>query len=196
MWAALTELHSMLWLYENLAFRDGLLPHRLTPEERERFFAESAAYCELVGGPEDEIQRSKADLGALYEKYADLFGTSPTMSVWPDSSEGFEKAIAGQIKKNFHVSQLPAAIYGFALDHGLFRQIAIGASSGKLRRSLGMGPVRSAVAVGVTKAALPLVWVLQQAPFEQHYMRLMWGPDGVRLIENARKLQGERGRVD
>ena len=191
MWAALTEMHSMLWLYESFAFRDGKLPHRLSPAKRDRYFAEVAAYCRLVGAPEEDIPHSKADLDALYEKYADLFGTPATMAIWPDTGEDFAKQMFGLFKKNFHRSQLPAVFYAGILDHGLFRQLAAGASSGRMRRSMGMSPARSRLAVIGAKLALPFVWLMQRGPFERHYMRLMWGPDGVKLIQAARRLQTE-----
>lgn len=189
MWAALTEMHSMLWLYESFAFRDGKPPHRLTPEQRDQYFSEVAAYCELVGAPAEDIPHSKADMDALYKKYADLFGTPPGMAIWPDTGEDFAKQMFGLFKKNFHRSQLPALWYAGVLDHGLFRQLAAGAMSGELRRSMGMGPVRSRLTKLGSKVALPLVWVLQRGYFERRYMRLMWGPDGVGLISAARELE-------
>lgn len=147
MWAALTEMHSMLWLYENLAFRDGKPPHRLSPEKRDRYFAEVAAYCELVGAPVEDIPHSKADLDALYEKYAVLFGTPASMAIWPDTGEDFAKQMFGLFKTNFHRSQLPALWYAGILDHGLFRKLATGASSGKMRESLGLTPGQARRAV-------------------------------------------------
>ncbi|MFW0785816.1 oxygenase MpaB family protein [Gordonia sp. CPCC 206044] len=193
MWAALTEMHSMLWLYESFAFRDGKLPHRLSPDKRDRYIAESAAYLRLVGADEAEIPLSMADLKALYQKYDALFGTDPQMAIFPDSGDDFAEQMFRLMKENFHRSQLPAAFHAGLLDHGLFRQLAAGAASGRMRQSLGMGPVRSRVAVRAMKLALPLIWLLQRGPFERHYMRLMWGPDGVKLIESARKLQAESG---
>lgn len=189
MWAALTEMHSMLWLYESFAFRDGRPPHRLTPQKRDQYFAEVAAYCRLVGAPSEEIPHSKADMDALYEKYDDLFGTPATLAIWPDTGEDFAKQMFGLFKKNFHRSQIPALFYAGILDHGLFRQLAAGASSGKMRASMGMSPMRSRLAAAGAKLALPFVWVMQRGAFERHYMRLMWGPDGVTLITAARKLQ-------
>ena len=189
MWAALTEMHSMLWLYESFAFRDGGLPHRLTPDRRDQFMAESAAYCRLVGAPEDEIPTTMAELSALYDKYHDLFGASETLTIYPDTGDDFAKLLADGMRKNFHRSQLPALINAIVLDHGLFRQLALGGSSGRTRRSAGLGPARAGLAVAGTKLSLPLIWLLQRGPFERHYMRLMWGPDGVRLIESARRLQ-------
>jgi len=189
MWAALTEMHSMLWLYESFAFRDGGLPRRLTPGERDRYLAETAAYCRLVGAPEDEIPTSMADLHGLYEKYDRLFGTSESIAFHPENRESFAIQLFTTMKKNFHRSQWPAMFYAGVLDHGLFRQLAAGASSGRLRQSIGMGPMRSRIAVIAMKASLPFIWVMQRGLFERHYMRLMWGPDGVQLIESARELQ-------
>ncbi|MFD7131142.1 oxygenase MpaB family protein [Streptomyces sp. NPDC059894] len=191
MWAAPTEMHSMLWLYESLAFRSGRLPHRLSPEKRDRYIAETAAYCRLVGADEDEIPTTMAELAALYEKYDDLFGLGRSMTVYPDTGEDFAKAMAAGIKKNFHRSQLKALFLTVVLDHGLFRQIAIGASSGRTRRSMGYGPLRARLSVLGAKLSLPLVWLLQRGPFERYYMRLMWGPDGVALIQSARVLQAK-----
>ncbi|SEG63163.1 hypothetical protein SAMN05444920_103577 [Nonomuraea solani] len=194
MWAALTEMHSMLWLYENFAFRDGLPPHRLSRAQREQYIAETAAYCRLVGAPEEEIPTSMAELDRLYAKYDDLFGTSKSMAIYPDNGQSFPMQMFGTMKKNFHRSQLPALFYAGVLDHGLFRQLAAGASSGRLRKSLGMGRARSAVAVATLKISLPFIWMMQRGRFERHYMRLMWGPDGVTLIEAARALQKTAGR--
>ena len=192
MWAALTEMHSMLWLYESFAFRDGRPPHRLSPARRDRYVAEVAAYCRLVGADENEIPTTTAELAALYAKYDDLFGASPTLSVYPDTGEDFSRLMSENMRKNFHRSQLAAFFYSIGLDHGLFRQLMAGAASARTRRSIGMSPRRGRVAVAITKLSLPLIWLLQQKPFERHYMRLMWGPDGVRLIESARALREAR----
>ena len=189
MWAALTEMHSMLWLYESCAFRDGKPPHRLPPAKRDQFMAEAAAYCRLAGAAEDEIPTTMAELAALYEKYDDLFGQSDTITTYPDTGDDFAKLMAEGMRKNFHRSQLPALFNAIVLDHGVFRQLAAGGSSGKTRRSMGLGPARARFAVVWSKLSLPLIWLMQQGPFERHYMRLMWGPDGVMLIESARELR-------
>ena len=189
MWAALTEMHSMLWLYESFAFRDGRLPHRLSPSKRDRYISEVAAYCRLVGAPDDEIPTTTAELAALYASYDDLFGTSPTLYVIPETGQDFSELVSAAVKKNFHRSQLAPAFYAYGLDHGLFRQLVAGASSYRTRLSTGMSPRRARLAPALTKLSLPLIWLLQQPPFERHFMRLMWGPDGVKLIDSARKLQ-------
>jgi uncharacterized protein (DUF2236 family) len=189
MWAALTEMHSMLWLYESFAFRDGRPPHRLSPQKRDRYIAEVAEYCRLVGAPEDEIPTTTAELAALYATYDELFGQSSTLTIYPGTGDDFATLMSENMKKNFHRSQLPAAFYALVLDHGIFRQLLTGAVSGKTRQSIGMSPRRARAAVAITKLSLPLIWLLQQKPFERHYMRLMWGPDGVTLIQSARRLR-------
>ncbi|MGN0065389.1 MAG: oxygenase MpaB family protein [Nocardioides sp.] len=192
MWAVLTEMHSMLLLYEAFAFRDGRLPHRLSDAERDQFVREVGAYCRLVGSPEAEIPESMADLEALYVRYADLFGHTDTMNVHPASGADYQEVIGESLRANFHRSQVPSILYALALDHGLFRQLYLGALPTELQRAAGLGPVRGRVARVLTRLGLPLVWVLQQAPFERHYGRLMWGPDGVRLIASARRLVRQR----
>ena len=189
MWAALTEMHSMLWLYETFAFRDGKFPHKLSPEKRDQYFAEAAAYCKLVGANEDEIPHSKADMDVLYEKYADLFGNDRGVNTWPDNGEDYGETMAAVFKKNFHRSQIPALFYAGILDHGLFRNLAAGGSSGKLRALMGLNPKQSRRKVIRLKLSLPFIWFMQRGPFERHYMRLMWGPDGVALIRSARALE-------
>jgi uncharacterized protein (DUF2236 family) len=191
MWAALTEMHSMLWLYESFAFRDGKLPHRLSPQQRDQFIAETATYCRLVGAPEEEIPTSMAELANLYKKYDALFGASKSLTIYPDTGEDFAMQMGERMKNNFHKSQLQALFCGIVLDHGLFRQLAAGGSSGKLRQSLGMGKTRALICVAITKLSLPFIWLMQRGPFERYYMRLMWGPDGVTLIEAARKLRAQ-----
>jgi uncharacterized protein (DUF2236 family) len=56
MWAAVTELHPMLRVYEAFAFR-GLftVPRRFPAELRDQFVLEMGAYLRLHGAPEDEI---------------------------------------------------------------------------------------------------------------------------------------------
>lgn len=184
-WAALTEMHSMLWAYEHLAFRDGRRPHRLSDADRDRFVAESAAYCRLVGAEEADIPHSMADLRALYRRDAHLFGHSDTVTVHPGSDLDFSTQTGECVKANFHRSQLRTITY-LVLDHGLFKQIALGASPAVVRRNAGLGRVRTALAPALTTALLPMVWVLQQPRFERHWRRLMWGPDGVDLIGAAR----------
>ncbi|MET9913291.1 oxygenase MpaB family protein [Streptomyces sp. NPDC006476] len=188
MWAALTEMHTMLWVYENLAFRDGKAPHRLTPEQRDQYIAEVAVYCRLFDSPEGEIPTTMAELKALYEKYDDMFKPSRTMDVIPATGQSFHKIQHDSIKKNFHVSQLRIRAQ-LLLSQKLFRYPILGAVSGKTRRNMGIGPVKNAMAVASTKTMLPLIWLIQQPQTERHMMRLMWGPDAVKLIESARELQ-------
>ncbi|WP_042411699.1 oxygenase MpaB family protein [Streptacidiphilus carbonis] len=187
MWAALTEMHTMLWVYENLAFRDGKPPHRLAPAQRDQYIAEVAEYCRLFDSPEGEIPTTMAELKALYEKYDQLFKPSWTMDVIPATGQSFHKVTTESIKKNFHVSQLRIHAQ-LLLSQKLFHYPILGAVSGKTRRNMGVGPLKSKMAVASTKAMLPLIWLAQQSAAEQRMTRIMWGPDAVKLIESARDL--------
>jgi uncharacterized protein (DUF2236 family) len=186
MWAALTEMHSMLWIYEAFAFRGGR-PHKLSPQDRDRYIAESAAYCRLVGAAESEIPTTMAELDALYVKYENLFGTTETLDTMPDTGQSMRELFVRNLKDNFHRSQLKVAVYDIVLNHGLFRLWCAGAGSPELRGWMGMSPSRSRRAVVITRLSLPLIWLFQRGPVERRFMRLMWGPDGVALIKSARQ---------
>jgi uncharacterized protein (DUF2236 family) len=187
MWAALTEMHPMLRMYEAFAFRDGKLPHRLSPEKRDRFMAEVAAYCRLHGAPEDEIPTTMAELAALYAKYDDLFTHSKTIHVSPETGEDIRKVMGKSCQRNFHISQLHAVLLIFLL-YLLVGLPATGAFSGRARRAMGVGPIRDRIATASTKLALPFAWLVQQPRIERYVMRVIWGPDGVVLFESARAL--------
>ncbi|MET8760756.1 hypothetical protein [Lentzea sp. NPDC004782] len=60
-----------------------------------------------------------------------------------------------------------------------------------------MTPGTSRLAEASTKFVLPLIWLAQQPRVERRMMRLMWGPDAVKLIGSARELhrQAEEGRL-
>jgi len=190
MWAALTEMHPMLRIYEAFAFRDGRLPHRLPAEKRDQFVAEVAAYCRLHGAPEDEIPTTMAELSALYAKYAELFTPSKTRNLDPRTGEDYRDLMAASIKKNFRPSHVRAIIPTIVLYIVLGLPVT-GAMSRKARTAMGLGPARQAVAVASTTLALPLAWLMQRPRIERYYLRLMWGPDGVTLIESARALHAE-----
>ncbi|MFC1403403.1 MULTISPECIES: oxygenase MpaB family protein [Streptacidiphilus] len=187
MWAALTEMHSMLWAYEGLAFRDGRPPHRLPPHERDQFMAEAAAYCRLVGADEEEIPTSIAELDALYVKYGHLFGPTATMAVIPETGENINLLYFENLRKNYHKSQRAVARYNGPINHTLFRMWVGAVGSEQLRAWMGMTPEQSRRAVRRTKLSMPLIWLFQRGPVERHFMRLMWGPDGVTLIRSARE---------
>lgn len=190
MWAALTEMHPMLWVYEAFAFRDGKLPHRLSDADRDRFVAEVAAYCRLHGAPEDEIPTSMAELNELYRKYARMFRYSDTVDVFPDTGENLWKVIGKSMIDNFDMSQMRPLGMLF-IQYILLDLPVSGAMSGKGRRAMGMGPIKSRVAYLASKGVLPVAWLLQRPRVEKFFMRRMWGPDAVGLIEEGRILHAK-----
>ncbi|MEU1160774.1 oxygenase MpaB family protein [Streptomyces sp. NPDC005921] len=187
MWAALTEMHPMLRVYEAFAFRDGRMPHRLSPEQRDQFVAESAAYLRLVGSPEEDIPTSMAELGALYEKYADLFAPTETVNLTPGTGQDWLKLAVQTVKQNFHISHL-RALMPYLLQTALVETPVMGTLPAKMRRSMGLGPSKDKAAVRAAKLFLPIAWLMQQGPYERYILRRMWGPDSIRLLESARRL--------
>jgi uncharacterized protein (DUF2236 family) len=187
MWAALTEMHPMLWAFEAFAFRNGKLPHRLSPQQRDQYVAEVAEYCRLHNAPEEDVPTTMAELAALYAKYDELFRYSETINILPETGQDYAELVQKAMGKNFHISHLRAAL-PVALQFVLMTLPVTGAMSGKARRSIGLGPVKDKLAQVSTKLALPVAWLMQQPPFERYILRLMWGPDSIMLIESARKL--------
>ncbi|OIJ64950.1 oxygenase MpaB family protein [Streptomyces mangrovisoli] len=189
MWAALTEMHSILWLYETFAWRGGKPPRRLPPAVRDRFMAETVAYCELFGPYEDELPRTMAELDALYVKYDALWGHSDTMDTIPETGQSFQQTVLATAKKNFHISQL--RVLKQIIKMQLWNIPVMAAMSGKARANLGAGPRKIKLAFTAKRVLMPVFWLMQRRPFERRHMRLLWGPDGVELIESARKLHAQ-----
>ncbi len=188
MWAALTELHSMLWLYERLAFRGGWLPRRLPADTRDRFVAEVAEYCKLFPAREETLPTNMAELRALYERDAKLFGMPHSIHVIPETGQSFPKVVADSIRKNHHRSQYRVKIQLF-LQTKVLRLPVLAAVSGKTRRSKGIGPWQERAILLARYVLLPMILLVQLPPVERYFMRMMWGPDAVKLIHSARQKQ-------
>jgi uncharacterized protein (DUF2236 family) len=197
LWAALTEMHSMLWIYENLAFRDdGSPPRRLSAPERDQYMAEVASYCRLFSSREDEIPTTMAELQALYEKYDDLFRYSKTIDLIPATGQHFHALGVRIAMRNFHITQLRPAMV-IAIVNGFYYFPVWGAMSGKTRTNQGFGRVRNALSLASLAAMRPFIKAAQGPRVEAKMMRLLWGPDAVVLIESARELHraAEHGRL-
>lgn len=186
MWAAITEMHPMLRVYEAFAYRDGKKPHRLTDAQRDQFVNEAGAYLRLHGAPEEEIPRTMAELGALYDKYAPLWEHSSTISKL-ESGEDYSELISKSISKNFKLSHI-RAVRPMMVAFFLVQKPVAGALPSKLREKMGMAPEESRKAERRARRFLPIARLLQWGPVQRHYMRILWGADGVMLIESARKL--------
>jgi hypothetical protein len=139
-----------------------------------------------------------AELKALYGKHYALFGYSATIGILPNTGEDYHHVMQRAMKKNFHISQLRALIV-LLLQFSLFAIPVLGALSPKTRRARHNGPIRNGIAVAAKTLMLPLIWVMQQRPVERYFMRLMWGPDAIELIESARRLHNaalrDRARI-
>ncbi len=193
MWAALTEMHTMLWVYERLGFNGFRLPRRLAPELRDRFVAEVSEYCRLFPHDESELPQSMADLRKLYAKYDDLFGVTKTLAIIPETGQNFHELWMDSIKKNYHPSQRKVKVQLF-FQEGLFKLLAMAAVSGKTRKNSGLTPGKEKAVLAARLLLLPLVWLVQKPMIERYFLRMMWGPDAVELVNAARKLHAEAKR--
>jgi uncharacterized protein (DUF2236 family) len=197
MWAAVTEMDAMLHLYESFAFQGSEPPRKLSAAQRDQYWKEAAAYVRLVGAPEDEIPTSDGEVEALYEKYDKLFGHTPTIDILPNTGENFAELTQEVIQKNFHPSQAKAA-ERIQSEFGDMRAPVFGALRERSRRHTGLDDVGCAAAVQAVKDALPSIKLKQEGENERQAMRLMWGPDGVMLIDKARALHAKvlAGKLD
>ncbi|QFS92232.1 hypothetical protein FIV07_15815 [Mycobacterium sp. THAF192] len=191
MWAALTEMHTMLWVYESLAFRDGHGPRRLSDEKRDQFIAEVAEYCKLFPAADEILPTTMSELRALYERDERLFGQSPSMAIIPDTGENYPEVVEQSLAKNRHPSQFRVRVQLW-FQNALFRLPVLGAVSGKTRRSMHLTRRQDLLARSSLYWMRPLIWLLQQPMCERYFMRMMWGPDAVELIRHARELQRTR----
>lgn len=188
MWAALTEMHAILCVYEKLAWNGDEPPQPLTPEERDQYVREIGSYLRLVGAEESEIPTSMAELDALYEKYWPYFGLKE--SVFADLETGVN--MIAQYKnvgqKNWdpsHKLATDALTEVYEQWHDVTNAIL---------------PERLQVASGLSQAQIDAsdeilarhekgIRELQSPENDARLARLLWGPDGVDLIDNARRLQ-------
>ncbi len=193
MWAALTEMHSMLWAYERLGFRGFRLPRRLPAKLRDRYISEVSEYCKLFPHDESELPKSMDDLKRLYRKYDSLFGVTKTLPIIPDTGQDFHKLWMDSIQKNYHPSQRKVKLQLF-FQEGLFKLLAMAAVSGKTRKNSGVTPGKEKIILASRIALLPLIWLLQTPPVERYFLRMMWGPDAVELVKEARKLHAAAKR--
>ncbi|SEQ40895.1 hypothetical protein SAMN03159444_01635 [Pseudomonas sp. NFACC02] len=196
MWAVLTEMHSMLWLYESLAFRGARLPRKLSAATRDQFIAEVAEYARLFPAAEENLPSNMAELRKLYERDAALFGGSDTIMTIPETGKNWHHIVQASIENNYHPSQFKVKVQMF-FQNKLFRMPVLASVSGKTRESMGISKKASRKIFLYRALMLPVIWFLQQPCCERYFMRMMWGPDAVKLIKSARELhaQAMKGRV-
>jgi hypothetical protein len=151
---------------------------------------EVGAYLRLHGAPEEEVPTSMADLEALYRKYDELFYHSDTLPLIPETGENYSELNQKSIAKNFTLSHLKA-IRPIAVAYMLVGPAVLGAQPSRTRDILATTPGKRRRALFAKKAILPVAWLLQRGPVERHYMRIMWGEDGVTLFESARALHAK-----
>ncbi|WP_228562317.1 oxygenase MpaB family protein [Catenulispora rubra] len=187
MWAAITELHAILWMYERFAYHGDDGPRPLTDAQRDQYVREMAPYLRLVGAREDEIPKSMAELDALYDTYWDLFGRSDTINVFPKTGEDMHETTAKCIERNWHPTQHLAADVLMEVFQQFSTQI-LATFPKCLQIKAGLDESQRAAAAQALEDSRDLIRESQQPENDRRMMRMMWGPDGVTLIDSAREL--------
>lgn len=193
MWATLTEMTSVLWLYETFAFRDGQPPHPLTDEERDRFVSEQGRYIRLFPHIEEEIPTTYQELLDLYTKYERYFEFSATMDIYPPTGKEMRPIQEKSMVKNIHYSQVrvlkPLNTFMFK-----FSDAIDGAFPEWAQEYLGLTRADKKMAAKALRKQMPLIEKMQQPEPVAYYRRIMWGPDAVDLMEAAEKLMNDGSR--
>ncbi|MFI6062220.1 oxygenase MpaB family protein [Streptomyces sp. NPDC051286] len=187
MWAAITELHSILWMYERFAYHGEEGPRPLTEAQRDQYVREMGAYLRLVGAAEDEIPGSMAELDALYDTYGDLFGTSETINVHPETGQDMHEVMSECMRRNWHPSHQLAVDVLEEVYQRFVTQI-LAAFPERIQIKAGLDEARRVEAARLLEDSQDLIRRMQLPENERRIMRMMWGPDGVALITNARDL--------
>lgn len=188
MWAAITEMHGILGIYENLAWHGEEPPRPLTDAQRDQYVLEMGPYLRLVGAEESEIPTTMAELDALYEKYWPYFGHSK--SVFRDLETGVDmiEQYYAVGRENWHPSH---TIVVEALEEVYQQWIEVmdAILPRRLQEAAGRSPETIAASSEIIRAREAEIREIQNPVNEARLMRLLWGPDGVDLIHNARRLQ-------
>ncbi|WP_181358668.1 MULTISPECIES: oxygenase MpaB family protein [unclassified Stenotrophomonas] len=193
MWAAITEMMPILWAYEAFAYHGDTKPHKLSPELRDQYVRDWIPYLRLVGASEEEIPTSMAEVEALFQKYKSLFGHSDTSWVSPEDGVDIAKLMDEMVKRNWHPSHQMAADAMSELVVGPIASLVKASFPEWMQEIVGIGPAeRADLAEQLTSSQDWIKW-MQRPESESRVQRLMWGPDGVELIENARRLHHEAG---
>ncbi len=190
MWAVYTEMHPMLCAYEAFAFNGLRPPRKLSPEKRDRFIEETSHYAILHGADPERVPRTMAELDAAYKHDAKLFAHSDTVQNQLDTGESILDLSARVSKKNWDKTQTKALKVIFLVILGMETPM-LGALPREYRLAHGLSPAKATWAAIAAKLFLPVAWVLQRRFVERKWIRILWGPDGKRLIDHAREVRAE-----
>ncbi|WP_199245609.1 oxygenase MpaB family protein [Leifsonia sp. AG29] len=187
MWAAITELHGTLCAYEKLAWHGDEAPQPLTAEQRDQFVREMASYLRLVGAEEAEIPLSMAELNALYGKYSPYFGHRESVLRDPETGVSMNVQFAQVARENWHPSH---ALATDALKevYEQWNDVMPAILPEHLQRAAGRTQEQIDSSADIIRRRESDIREIQSPENEARIMRLLWGPDGVDLIENARRL--------
>ncbi|MEO7015676.1 MAG: oxygenase MpaB family protein [Leifsonia sp.] len=182
------ELHATLCAYEKLAWNGDEAPHPLTPAERDQFVLEIGSYLRLVGAEESEIPTNMAELDALYEKYWPYFGHKESVFADPETGVNMIAQYKNVAQKNWDPSHKLATDTLFEV-YEQWHDVTNAVLPEKLQAAAGLSQEQIDSADEIIARHETGIREIQNSENEARLMRLLWGPDGVDLIGNARGLQ-------
>ena len=190
MWAAITELHGILGIYEKLAWHGDQPPQPLTDAQRDQYVWEMGTYLRLVGADESEIPHNMADLDALYGKYWPYFGHADSVLVDLETGVDMFAQYHAVGQQNWHPSH---AVVVEALNEVYQQWVEVmdAILPANLQAAAGRSPEKIAASAEIVREREADIRAFQSPENEARIMRLLWGPDGVDLIHNARRLHQE-----
>lgn len=181
MFAHVTIFHAALRLYEGLAVRDGRRPHRLSPSERDRYWAELVTFAALMGAPPDIVPDSSGAVAGYYDTIGDQYG-----------SVRFDALVRKALPLPFTHGRLRSVEDVGLLASGLVVVIggvaAMPILPGKLRRLWGVPRVADPLFTATRTIVAAMVRVLDLPAVGDRFARFAFGDDGLVLINNARAL--------
>jgi len=179
LFAAVTITHAGLIAYEKFGFTGNALPHRLPPDDRDRYFAEMTQLAALMGVPDGDIPVTAQEVGEYYRSIADKFTTRPG---W----RAAQVATATALLRPAGLADLKATAADAALTiSALFAFTALPKPS---RRLHGIPAAADPILAVIYAAALPFFGLLRIGPLRRAAMVWFLGRDDADVLENAQSL--------
>jgi uncharacterized protein (DUF2236 family) len=178
-----TLMHAALLIYEHAGYDGPRPPHRLTDDERDRFWSEAAPFAVAMGARDADVPRSAADVRAYYASCEDrdfnwglmLKASARVAAATVRPSQWREHPADAAIVLALAAAHLPAV--------GLIPRPA--------RRHLGIPALADPLIDAAFRVTRPAYALLSIPPLGDAITAWMTGPENFELIQSARALRAE-----
>ena len=184
LFAAVTIAHAGLIAYEKYACTDRLLPRRLPPPERDRYFREMTQLGVLMGVPREQIPDSAAAVDRYYRSIAEKMSTVPG---WPAA----QRRTAVALMRPDSLSDVPDTLVDIALvASNILGYAALPAPSRRLHKIPAMGDL---LLTAVHLSALPGFALLRIDAVRRAALSRYLGKDAAATLDDASQQRLSRG---